>query len=148
EAVIAAVTNGIKSFTLSPYLFTELHNLRELAHMPEGAANYWVADLKSPDCAGDVARWVRQDPSLEARTTGEFAASSERYWVWGSGAGVIIMFGTLLGLFVGSVIVAQTLHALSKQYARELATLKAIGGTSRELFGFVGWQALFMLAAG
>lgn len=148
DAVIAALTFGVKSFTLSPYIFAEMPTLRALARMGDGEASYWVADLASPTCAPEVARWVERDRELQVRTAQEFATSSEEYWVSGSGAGSVITFGAVLALAVGSIIVAQTLYAITKEYAKELATLKTVGATTGQLLMFVGWQAATLAVVG
>jgi hypothetical protein len=47
----------------------------------------------------------------------------------------------VFSLAVGAVIVAQTLYSIVKDHMRELATLRAMGGTRRELLSFIGWQS-------
>jgi putative ABC transport system permease protein len=92
--------------------------------------------------------WIDRHPKLQARTTAQFQASTEDYWVWGSGAGMALGFGAVLGLLVGCVIVAQTLYALTKEHLKELATLKAIGASRGEILRFVAWQAAFLAFSG
>jgi ABC-type antimicrobial peptide transport system permease subunit len=46
------------------------------------------------------------------------------------------------------VIVAQTLFSITKEHEKELATLKAMGATPRELVSFVAWQASFLAVVG
>ncbi len=148
QVYVGAVTEGIRSFTLSPYLFSELDGARRIAGMSDGQATYWVLDLKHPGCTADVLHAVERHPDLEAHTTDEFRRMTEHYWVTGSGAGMALGFSALLGLVVGVVIVGQTLYAVTKEHIRELATLKAIGATSGEIVGFVAWQAAFLALFG
>lgn len=147
-AYVGAVTEGIRSFTLSPYLFGELDTARRIAGMSDGQVMYWVVDLARPSCRADVIRAVGRHPDLEAHTTDEFRRMTEHYWVTGSGAGTALGFAALLGLVVGVVIVGQTLYAVTKEHLRELATLKAIGAHPREIVGFVAWQAAFLALVG
>ncbi|HKP64626.1 MAG TPA: ABC transporter permease [Polyangiales bacterium] len=147
-AVVAAITHGIRSFALYPYLFAELETARWLAGAAEGQAQYWVADLESAACAGSVIDGVRRHLDLDAHTTDEFARMTEGYWVFGSGAGGALAFCAVFSLLVGAVIVAQTLFSITKEHEKELATLKAMGATPAELVAFVGWQASFLALVG
>lgn len=145
---IAALTRGIRSFTLMPYLFTSVRTARRVTGMGEGRFTFLALDLAHPSCTGDVIAAINAEPDLEAMTTAEFRQKSEDYWVGGSGAGTALAFGALLGLIVGTAIVGQTLYAVTKEHAKELATLKALGASRRHLLGFVAWQAVFLCLAG
>ncbi|MEB2311764.1 MAG: ABC transporter permease [Sorangiineae bacterium] len=148
QVYVAAVTEGIRSFTLSPYLFAENETARRVANMSDGQATYWVVDLERPSCATDVIESVARHPDLDAYTTDEFRKMTEHYWVSGSGAGTALGFSAILGLVVGVVIVGQTLYAVTKEHLRELATLKAIGAHPNEIVRFVAWQAAFLAVVG
>jgi putative ABC transport system permease protein len=145
---IAAVTDGIRAFTLAPYVFAELDTARRLALLGADQAFYWVLDLARPECASDVVAAVDRHPDLVARRTDDFREMTETYWVAGSGAGAALGFSALLGLVVGVVIVGQTLYAVTKEHMRELATLKAIGASPAEIVSFVAWQAAFLALVG
>lgn len=145
---VAAITHGMRSFTLVPFLFTEIHNARRLMHLGEDRASYWIVDLASARCADDVIAHVRRHHDLTAVRAEDFARMTEDHWVNGSGAGTALGFSALLGLIVGVVIVGQTLYAVTREHLRELATLKAIGASDREIVGFVAWQAALLAAAG
>lgn len=145
---IAAVTSGIRAFTLAPYVFGELDTARQVMEMGSDQATYWVLDLARPDCTASVLGYVRRHLDLDAHTTDEFRAMTEDYWVKGSGAGTALGFSALLALVVGVVIVGQTLYAVTKEHLRELATLKAIGARPGEIVRFVAWQAAFLAFVG
>jgi putative ABC transport system permease protein len=61
--------------------------------------------------------------------------------------------GALLGVIVGTVIVAQTLYSSTKDHIEEFATLRAIGSSNRYIYKVIMYQALlnavigFVLAA-
>jgi putative ABC transport system permease protein len=78
----------------------------------------------------------------------DFARITEDYWVFGSGAGAALGFSAIFGLIVGAVIVGQTLYSTTKEHLRELATLKAIGATRREILAFIAWQAAVLAIVG
>lgn len=145
---IAAITEGIRAFTLAPYVFGEIDTARGVLEMGSDQATYWVLDLARPECAASVIGHVERHPDLAAHTTDEFRAMTEDYWVKGSGAGTALGFSALLALVVGVVIVGQTLYAVTKEHLRELATLKAIGAHPSEIVRFVAWQAAFLALVG
>ncbi len=145
---IAAVTGGIRSFTLNPYLFTSPSNARRLLNVGENEAMYYVVDLVAPGCEPGLRSWMRRQPELQLVDTGAWSRATRAYWVGGSGAGSALAFTALLGLIVGGVIVGQTLYSMIKEHLLELATLKALGATALELAGFVLWQVAFLAGAG
>jgi len=147
-AVVAALTRGIRAFSLYPFLFSEIETARQLAGMGEGQAQYWVGELESPTCLSGVLTAVRAHRDLDAHSTEEFVRMTQDYWVFGSGAGGALAFAALFSLLVGGVIVAQTLYSITREHDKELATLKAMGATPRELIGFVAIQASFLAVVG
>ncbi len=146
---VSAITEGVRSFTLMPNVFAEVDTARRLSRLSEGQVNYWIADLYSPSCVPDVLASVERDaPDVAAMSQPAFMEKTQNYWVFGSGAGTALGFSALLGLVVGTVIVGQTLYAITKEHLRELGTLKAIGATNMELVSFIAWQAAFLAIAG
>ncbi|WP_281316377.1 ABC transporter permease [Polyangium sp. y55x31] len=139
-STIAVVTHRIRSFSLAPYVFGEMDTFRRLTKAGPDEANYWLADLTTPQCTSDVVAFVQRHPRLKALRRQAFAGMTEHYWVWGSGAGPILLFSMLLGIVVGALIVAQTLRSLARDHFKELATMRALGATKREVLSFVGWQ--------
>jgi putative ABC transport system permease protein len=148
EVTVAAVTEGVRSFTLSPYLFTSMTNARRLLGVGENEAMYYVIDLADPACRGDLVNWMKRQPDIQLLDSRVWSRMTESYWVGGSGAGAALMFTAILGLFVGGVIVGQTLYSMTKEHLLELATLKALGARPGELAQFVVWLVLFLSAVG
>lgn len=147
-AQVAVLSAGIRSFTLQPFIFAGATFARRVLGMDRGEATFWIADLARPACAAAVIAAVEKNRGLKAMASEAFRKKTEDYWVAGSGAGTALAFGALLGLFVGAVIVGQTLYSLTKDHLRELGTLKAMGASGQELIGFVLWQALVLALLG
>jgi putative ABC transport system permease protein len=145
---VAVLTAGIKTFTLAPYVFSGIENVRAIVGMTSAQSQFWVADLKDRSCTANVIRWVEERGHLGARSTDDFRRASEQYWIDSSGVGVILAFGTILGLLVGGAIVAQTLYTITNDHMRELAGLKAMGASGVELGSFVAWQTAFIAVVG
>jgi putative ABC transport system permease protein len=84
----------------------------------------------------------------EVLTTAEFRARSRSFWLFGTGAGAALFGGALLGIVVGTVIVAQTLYSSTKDHIAEFATLRAIGSSTRYIVEVILWQALLSAVVG
>ena len=91
---------------------------------------------------------------VDVLTAAEFRDRSRSFWLFGTGAGFALFAGALLGMIVGTVIVAQTLYSSTKDHINEFATLRAIGSSGIYIHKVIICQALisavigFCLAAG
>jgi putative ABC transport system permease protein len=146
---VAAMTDGIRSFTTTPYVFVDLARARDYTGVPRNKTSYFLVKLK-PDADGQQ---VRHDLSanikdVEVITSAEFKARSRQFWLSGTGAGAALFAGALLGIIVGTVIVAQTLYASTKDHLDEFATLRAIGSSNRYIYRVIVYQALINAVVG
>ena len=74
-------------------------------------------------------------------TKEEFRRQNLNYWLFGTGAGGALLGGTVLGLIVGTVIVAQTLYSSTKDHLTEFATLRALGSSAQYIHKVILTQA-------
>ena len=80
-------------------------------------------------------------PNSEVLTKAEFRDRSLSHWLFATGAGVALIGGAILGLIVGTVIVAQTLYSSTKDHLNEFATLRALGSSSGYIHRVILMQA-------
>jgi putative ABC transport system permease protein len=85
---------------------------------------------------------------VEVLTPAEFRNRSRSFWLFGTGAGAALFAGALLGIIVGTVIVAQTLYSSTKDHLDEFATLRAIGSSGPYIYMVIIWQALLSAVIG
>jgi len=146
---VAAVTNGIRSFTTTPFVFMDVNRARAHTGVPYGKATYLLVRL-SPGADPDRVRdqVISNIADVEVLTTAEFRERSRRFWLFGTGAGAALFAGALLGVIVGTVIVAQTLYSSTKEHLNEFATLRAIGSSRRYIYKVIICQALISAVIG
>ena len=146
---VAAVTNGIRSFTTTPFVFMDVNRARAHTGVPSGKATYLLVRL-SPDADLEHVRsqLMSNITDVEVLTPAEFRERSRRFWLFGTGAGAALFAGALLGVIVGTVIVAQTLYSSTKEHLIEFATLRAIGSSRRYIYKVIVCQALLSAVIG
>ena len=87
-------------------------------------------------------------PDVEVLTPAEFRERSRTFWLFGTGAGAALFAGAVLGVIVGTVVVAQTLYASTKEHLNEFATLRAIGSSRHYIYRVIIWQAVLSAVIG
>lgn len=146
---VAALTEGIRSFTTTPYIFADLSRARAYTGIPASKASYFLVKLKPDAKLEDVRHDIRSSlRNVEVLTSAEFRDRSRSFWLFGTGAGTALFAGALLGVIVGTVIVAQTLYSSTKDHLDEFATLRAMGSSKRYIYSVIIYQALLNAVVG
>ncbi|MCL4764891.1 MAG: ABC transporter permease [Hyphomicrobiaceae bacterium] len=128
---VRAITDGIRSFTMAPYVFTTLNRARSLLGVPGENTTFFLVQVEpGADVEGLRKDLAARLPGTEILTKAEFRDRSLDQWLFSTGAGVALIGGAILGLLVGTVIVAQTLYSSTKDHLNEFATLRALGSSS------------------
>ena len=149
KARVVAITKGIRSFTTTPNVFTSLDRARAYLGVPPNKANYFIVRI-SPD-ANAIAvrsRLVATLVDAEVLTSQEFRHRSRLFWLSDTGAGAALLGSAILGVIVGTIIVAQTLYSSTKDHLKEFATLRAIGSSRRYILTVILSQALLSAVIG
>jgi putative ABC transport system permease protein len=146
---VAAVTSGIRSFTTTPFVFMDVDRARAHTGVPSGKATYLIIRLSADADPDRVRRQLTSNiADVEVLTPAEFRERSRTFWLFGTGAGAALFAGALLGVIVGTVVVAQTLYASTKEHLNEFATLRAMGSSRRYIYNVIVWQALLSAVIG
>ncbi len=146
---VAAVTDGIRSFTTTPYVFTDIDRARSYIGLPPNKSSHFMVRLKPGANLDAVRHDIESKVSgIAALTPDQFRQRSRSYWLFGTGAGAALFAGALLGVIVGTVIVAQTLYSSTKDHLYEFATLRAIGCSKRYIYNVIISQALLNAVIG
>jgi len=142
RARVVGFTRGIRSFTTSPYVFSTFKNAQNFATIDEDKTTYILVKL----APGADRERVRQAilgnvTNVEVYTAPQFSRMTTFYWMFTTGAGVAVLIAAALGLFVGFVVVAQTIYATTVDHLREFGTLKAMGAPNSYISKVIMTQA-------
>lgn len=149
KARVVAVTKGIRSFTTTPAVFASLNRARAYLGVPQNKANYFVVRIApGADVTAIHNRLAATLSDAEVLTPEEFRHRSRLFWLFDTGAGAALLGSALLSIIVGTIIVAQTLYASTKEHLKEFATLRAIGSSRRYIRKVILGQALLSAVIG
>ncbi|HSN30729.1 MAG TPA: ABC transporter permease [Kofleriaceae bacterium] len=149
RAEVVAMTKGIRSFTTSPIVFTDLRTAR--SYMPTlgtDAVTYVLVKVKPGVSPLWVKAQIDQLPHLAAYTTHEMSERTRKYWSSRTGVGAGFFTTAVLGVIVGFVVVGQILYSGTLQYIREYGTLKAMGARNSMVVRVILAQAMISAALG
>ena len=149
KARVVAITKGIRSFTTTPQVFTSLERARSYLGVPTTKANYFIVRL-APNADAEAVRnrLAAGLSEAEVLTPDEFRHRSRVFWLFDTGAGAALLGSAILGIIVGTIIVAQTLYSSTKDHLKEFATLRAIGSSRAYILKVILLQALLSAVVG
>ncbi|MFV1969134.1 MAG: ABC transporter permease, partial [Pirellulaceae bacterium] len=134
RARVVAKSRGIQGFLVAPYVFTTNERAARFLRKSPDMCSYVLVRLKPGADTQLVCREItRRNPDATVMCRQEFSRVSVNFWMTRTGLGISFGAATLLGLFVGLVMVAQTLYAVVLDRLSEFGTLKAIGASELQI---------------
>jgi len=145
RARVAGFTQGIRSFTTSPFVYAKFKNSLDYTKRDssEGSTAYVLVKAAAgvdPRLLRDRLRERLTD--VDVYTTAEFSQKTRFYWMFTTGAGMAVLTAAGMGLIVGVAVVAQTIYAATMDHLREYGTLKAMGAKNSYLYRVLIEQAV------
>ncbi len=152
RARILGFTDGIVSFTTTPYVFTTLDAARGGYLNEVVPADHCSYILVRAEAGSDLARLCarirRRVPEAEVYDRETYVRKTMLFWFMRTGMGIGFGLATLLGLLVGLGTLAQAQYAAVNERIKEFATLKAMGAAEWRIARFLLAQALGTTLAG
>ena len=149
RAEVVAMTSGVRSFTTSPIVFTDLRTARSfMPQLGDDAVTYVLVRVAPGESVADVKARIDALPHLAAFTTAEMSSRTRDYWSTRTGVGAGFFTTAVLGIIVGFVVVGQILYSGTLQYLREYGTLKAMGARNSAVVRVILAQAMISAALG
>jgi putative ABC transport system permease protein len=147
---IVGRTQEARSFTTNPISFMDYRLAQRLTpNLLQGQTTYVVVKLEPGANVETVRAELRQRlPYNDVYTSAEWAQLSRQYWITNTGIGFSMFMTIFLGCLVGVVVVAQTLYTSTMEHLKEFGTVKAIGGSNRDIYGILARQAIIAAVVG
>jgi putative ABC transport system permease protein len=136
-------TAEARSFTTSPIAFLDYRLAQAMSPGELDKKTTYIIIKVDPNISiSSVAQAIRQRlPYHDVHTRSEWSKLSRDYWVESTGLGLTMFLTVSLGCLVGVIVVAQTLYTSTTEHLAEFATVKAIGGRDRDIYGVIMEQA-------
>jgi putative ABC transport system permease protein len=136
-------TRGAKSFTTTPIGFVDFDLAQRLSPQSlRGNTTYILVKVKDGANVEEVRKEIQARlPYNDVFTREEWASRSRGYWIKSTGIGFTMFMTVFLGTLVGIVVVAQTLYTQTMEHLKEFGTVKAIGGSNRDIYRILARQA-------
>lgn len=143
-------TREALSFTTSPIAFIDYDLVQRLSgERIAGRTTYVLVRLAPGADPGEVAAALRARlPFNDVYTRAEWAKRSRNYWIASTGIGLNMYLTVFLGCLVGVVVVTQTLYTSTMEHLKEFGTVKAIGGSNRDIYRILAAQAVIAAVVG
>jgi putative ABC transport system permease protein len=143
-------TAEARSFTTSPVAFLDYRVAQSLTPDElDHRSTYIVVKLEPGADAKAVASEIRNRLTYhDVHTREEWSKISRDYWIESTGLGLTMFLTVSLGCLVGVIVVAQTLYTSTTEHLAEFATVKAIGGRDRDIYGVILEQASIAACVG
>ena len=124
--------------------------LRTFAEANDDRINAGLVRLASGVSPEAAVRAINQRiwPEAAAVTRAALSQAEQRYWLEVKPIGIMFTSGVLVAFMAGAVVLYQVLASEVQNRLREYATLKALGYSSRQVYGVVVRQALIFAGLG
>lgn len=143
-------TKDALSFSTTPVSFMDFRLAQELSGSELSGNTTYILIKLAPgaDLEAVRAEVQRRLPYNDVFTKTEWAERSRNYWVESTGLGLNMAMTVFLGCLVGLVVVAQTLYTSTMEHIKEFGTVKAIGGSNRDIYMILAKQATISAIVG
>lgn len=145
---LVGFTQGIKSITTAPYVFTSYETARKINPLFRNPA-FVLIKTAPGEKAEEVAQRIRDHvKNIDVYTQADLSAKSRWYWTVATGMGMGFLLMAAVGFVVGMVVVSQTIYSSTLEHLREYGTLKAIGATNWIIYKIIMEQAVINAVIG
>jgi putative ABC transport system permease protein len=148
RARVVSLTHGIRSFTTSPFVFTNLDNARAYARLEKDAITYVLVKAEPGTDLAALTQRLNELPNVDAYTKKEMSARTRTYWSKRTGVGAGFFTTAIMGIIVGLVVVGQILYNGTIEHLKEYGTMKAMGASNGAIVSVILYQALISAAVG
>jgi putative ABC transport system permease protein len=148
RARVVALTEGIRSFTTSPFIFTNLASARAYTRLGPDDLTYVLVKAAPGVDPAELRARLQGIANVDAYTTPEMSRRTRSYWSTRTGVGTGFFMTAIMGVIVGLVVVGQILYNGTLEHIKEYGTLKAMGAANGAVVRVILYQALISAIVG
>jgi len=149
RARVVGLTQGIRTFTTSPYVFSSYRNALDYSNLQDDQTMFILVKARPGVNLEDLRQRLQASlEGVDVLTRQHFSDMTRHYWMFTTGAGMAVLMAAGLGLLVGVVVVAQTIYSSTMDHLREFGTLKAMGATNGYIYKVIMRQAVIAALIG
>jgi putative ABC transport system permease protein len=148
RARIVALTTGVRNFTTTPFVFTNLDSARVYGRLDNEKVTYVMVRVAPGFDVHAVRDAISRIPHVDAYTRQEFSQLARDYWEKRTGVGIGFYMTAIMGVIVGLVVVGQILYNGTLEHLKEYGTLKAMGATNGSVIMLILQQAMISAVVG
>jgi putative ABC transport system permease protein len=141
KATMVALTRGIRTFTTSPFVFTNFETARAFTKLPPEKLHYALVKAKAGTDVSELRTRLAAIPNIEVYTRAQFAKRTRDYWDKRTGVGAGFFTTAVMGILVGLVVVGQILYNGTLEHLKEYGTMKAMGAENGAIVRVILYQA-------
>jgi putative ABC transport system permease protein len=143
-------TKEALSFTTTPVSFVDYRVAQDLSpSFLNARTTYILVKLLPGADINQVKNEIqRRLPYNDVHTKEAWITKTKTYWTSNTGIGINMILTVFLGCLVGIVVVAQTLYTSTMEHIKEFATVKAIGGSNKDIYLILAKQSIIAAITG
>lgn len=147
---IMGISQGVKSFTTAPIIFTSYKLAQELVNYIGPDNTVFVVAKVAPgyDTGRVVKNLQKRLNGVDVYSKDAFSMKTRRYWAIETGVGFSFLLTIIISFLIGMLIVGQTIYNSTMEHIKEFGTLKALGAVNSEIYRIIFSQALINALAG
>jgi putative ABC transport system permease protein len=143
---IVGISEGVKSFTTAPIIFTSFHVAQKLVNWIGYDNTSFIIAKVSPGFSLKQVIQNLQDQlqGVDVFSKEAFSRKTRLYWTIETGVGYSFLITILISFLVGILIVGQTIYNSTNEHIKEFGTLKALGAENMDVYKIIFTQAFII----
>lgn len=147
---VVGISEGIKSFTTAPYVFTSYTTAQKIADFVGDDETVFVIAKIAPGFSVQEVKKNLQNrlKGVDIYSKNEFSRKTRLYWTIETGVGFSFLLTIVISFLVGILIVGQTIYNSTMEHIKEFGTLKALGAENTEIYKIIFSQSMITALLG
>lgn len=147
---IVGISEGVKSFTTAPIIFTSYHIAQNLVNWigPDNTSFIIAKALPGYSINQVIQNLKNRLNGVDVYSKDAFSRKTRLYWTIETGVGYAFLITIIISFLVGILIVGQTIYNSTVEHIKEFGTLKALGAENLDVYKIIFAQAFIIALLG